>query len=157
MNLYCILHYYRCIATALSCHFRNIKVESKNGSYLESLDALGLGKRVLNRVCTDSLTANRWQNIHVIPYFLKISTNISSNLCNNSDQTWISNTLTFARSRERCWKPRPPGPEGDVENRGQRQPGKPRDLTNVHAWKTLFDPYIKADISGYLHAYPYNN
>ena len=29
-------------------------------------------------------------------------------LCNNSDQTWFFNALTFARSLGRCWKPRPP-------------------------------------------------
>ena len=28
-------------------------------------------------------------------------------LCNNSDRTWFFNALTFARSLERCWKPRP--------------------------------------------------
>ena len=28
-------------------------------------------------------------------------------LCNNSDRTWFFNTLTFARSLGRCWKPRP--------------------------------------------------
>ena len=26
--------------------------------------------------------------------------------CNNSDQTWFFNALTFARSLGRCWKPR---------------------------------------------------
>ena len=57
MNLYFILHYYRCTATTLSCHFRNIEVESSNGSHLESLDALGPGRRILNRKCIHSLTA----------------------------------------------------------------------------------------------------
>ena len=28
-------------------------------------------------------------------------------LCNNSDQKWFFNALTFARSLGRCWKPRP--------------------------------------------------
>ena len=28
-------------------------------------------------------------------------------LCNNRDRTWFFNTLTFARSVGRCWKPRP--------------------------------------------------
>ena len=28
-------------------------------------------------------------------------------LCNNIDWTWFFNTLTFARSLGRCWKPRP--------------------------------------------------
>ena len=46
-------------------------------------------------------------------------------LCNNSDRTWFFNALTFARSLGRCWKPR-----------------LPRDLANVNAWKTMFDPYI---------------
>ena len=31
----------------------------------------------------------------------------SSCLCNNSDRTWFFNALIFARSRGRCWKPRP--------------------------------------------------
>ena len=57
MNLYLILHYYSCTATTLSCHFRNIEVESSNGSHLESLDALGPGRQILNRMCTHSLTA----------------------------------------------------------------------------------------------------
>ena len=51
------------------------------------------------------LTAKRWQSI--VPYFSQILTNFSLNLCNNSDQTWFSNTLTFARSLGRCWKPQP--------------------------------------------------
>ena len=33
LNLYLILHYYTCTATTLPCHFRNIEVESKNGSH----------------------------------------------------------------------------------------------------------------------------
>ena len=33
----------------------------------------------------------------------QILTNRSLNLCNNSDQTLFSNTLTFARSLGRCW------------------------------------------------------
>ena len=41
MDLYLILHYYSCTATTLYCHFRNIEVESNDGSHLESLDALG--------------------------------------------------------------------------------------------------------------------
>ena len=44
MDLYLILHYYSCTATTLYCHFRNIEVESNDGSHLESLDALGPGR-----------------------------------------------------------------------------------------------------------------
>ena len=46
MDLYLILRYYSCTATTLYCHFRNIKVESNDGSHLESLDALGPGRRI---------------------------------------------------------------------------------------------------------------
>ena len=48
------------------------------------------------KMCTRSLTAKRWQNI--VPYSFPNVTNRSLNLCNNSDQTSFSNTLTFARS-----------------------------------------------------------
>ena len=47
MNL--ILHYYSCTATTLYCHFRNIAVESNDGSHLESLDALGPGRRIFKK------------------------------------------------------------------------------------------------------------
>ena len=50
MNLYLILHYYSCTATTLSCHFRNIEVESNDDSHLESHDALGPGRRILKHV-----------------------------------------------------------------------------------------------------------
>ena len=123
MNLYLILLYHSCTATTLSCNFQNIELESSNGSHLESLDALGPGRRILNRMCTHSLTTKQWQNI--VAYFLQISTNISSNLCNNSDQTLFSDTLKFARS----------------VGLGFQHP--PRDLANFNAWKTMFDPYIK--------------
>ena len=33
----------------LYCHFRNIEVESKNGSHLESLDALGPGRWIVKK------------------------------------------------------------------------------------------------------------
>ena len=46
MNLYLILHCYSCTATTLYCHFRNIEVESNDGSHLESLDALGPVRRI---------------------------------------------------------------------------------------------------------------
>ena len=46
MDLYLILHYYSCTATTLYCHFRNIEVESNDGSHLESLDGLGPGRRI---------------------------------------------------------------------------------------------------------------
>ena len=32
------------------CHFRNIEVESNDGSHLESLDALGPGRRIFKNV-----------------------------------------------------------------------------------------------------------
>ena len=49
MDLYLILHYYNCSATILYCHFRNIEVESKDGSHLESLDALGPGRQIFKK------------------------------------------------------------------------------------------------------------
>ena len=48
MDLYLILHYYSCTATTY-CHFRNIEVESNDGSHLESLDALGPGRRIFKK------------------------------------------------------------------------------------------------------------
>ena len=49
MDLYLILHYYSCTATAMYCHFRNIEVESNDDSHLESLDALGPGRRIFKK------------------------------------------------------------------------------------------------------------
>ena len=49
MDLYLILHYYSCTATTLCCHFRNIEVESNDDSHLESLDALGPGRRIYKK------------------------------------------------------------------------------------------------------------
>ena len=49
MDLYLILHYYSCTATTLYCHFRNIEVESSDGSHLESPDALGPGRRLFKK------------------------------------------------------------------------------------------------------------
>ena len=50
MGLHLILHYYSCTATTLYCHFRNIEVESNDGSHLESLDALGgPGRRIFKK------------------------------------------------------------------------------------------------------------
>ena len=51
MDLYLILHlaYYSCAATTLYCHFRNIEVESNDGSHLESLDELGPGRRIFKK------------------------------------------------------------------------------------------------------------
>ena len=40
---------YSCTATTLYCHFRNIEVESNDGSHLESLDALGPGRRIFKK------------------------------------------------------------------------------------------------------------
>ena len=100
MNLYLILHYYSCTATTFTCHFRNIEIEANDGSNLESLDALGPGRRIFKTMCTRSLTVKRLQNI--VPYFPKNLTKILLNLCNNSDQTLFSKTLKFARSLGRC-------------------------------------------------------
>ena len=36
-------------STTLYCHFRNIEVESNDGSHLESLDALGPGRRIFKK------------------------------------------------------------------------------------------------------------
>ena len=49
MDLYLILHYYSCLATTLYCHFRNIEVETNDGSHLESLDAPGPGRRIFKK------------------------------------------------------------------------------------------------------------
>ena len=49
IDLYLILHYYSCTATTLYCHFRNIEVESNDGSHLESLDALGPGRPIFKK------------------------------------------------------------------------------------------------------------
>ena len=49
MDLYLILHYYSCTATTLYCQCRNIEIESNDGSHLESLDALGPGRRIFKK------------------------------------------------------------------------------------------------------------
>ena len=49
MDLYLILHYYSCTATPCTRHFRNIEIESNDGSHLESLDALGPGRRIFKK------------------------------------------------------------------------------------------------------------
>ena len=49
MDLYLILRYYSCTAATLYYHFRNIEVESNGGSHLESLDALGPGRRIFKK------------------------------------------------------------------------------------------------------------
>ena len=128
MNLYLIMHYYNCTATTLSIHFRNIEVESNNGSNLLMLSDQEDGYQK-NKMWTHSLIAKRWQNI--VPYFSQILTFFSVNLCNNSDQTLFSNTLTFARSFGRCWKPRPMASDFNTSPQ----------LANVNAWKAKFDPY----------------
>ena len=43
----------------------------------------------------------------LVPHISKMLPNISVKLCTNSNQTLLSNTLTFARSHGSCWKPRP--------------------------------------------------
>ena len=50
MDLYLILHYNSCTATTLYCHFRNMEVETKDGSHLESLYALGPGRLIFKNV-----------------------------------------------------------------------------------------------------------
>ena len=105
MRFYLILHVPSTFGQQPTCHFRNIEIESTDDRHLESFDALGPGRWILKKMSFPSLTAKRWQTI--VPYFSQILTNFSLNLCNNSDQTWFSNTLTFARSLGRCWKPRP--------------------------------------------------
>ena len=60
MNMFLSLHYYSCTATTLSCHFRNIEIDSNNGSRLESLDAIGPGRKTdIKTMCTRWLTAKR--------------------------------------------------------------------------------------------------
>ena len=105
MKFYLILHVPSTVWQQPTCHFRNIEVESTDDRHLESFDALGPGRWILKKNELPLVTAKRWQTI--VPYFSQILTNFSLNLCNNSDQTWFSNTLTFARSLGRCWKPRP--------------------------------------------------
>ena len=94
------VYYYSCTATTLYCHFRNIEVESNDGSHLESLDALGPGRRIFEKCALARWRPNGDKiQCHVVSQIL---TNRSLNLCNNSDQTLFSNTLTFARSLGRC-------------------------------------------------------
>ena len=65
MDLYLILHYCSCTATILYCHFRNIEVESNDGSQLESLDALGLGRWIFKNVhsLADGQTVTKYSAI----------------------------------------------------------------------------------------------
>ena len=105
IKFYLILHFPSTVVQQPNCHIRKTEVESNDDRHLESFDALGPGRWIFKKMSFHSLTARRWQSI--VPYFSQILTNISLNLCNNSDQTWFSNTLTFARSFQRCWKPRP--------------------------------------------------
>ena len=49
MNLYLILYCYNCTATSFSSHFGNLKVESNDGSHLESIDALGPETRIFKK------------------------------------------------------------------------------------------------------------
>ena len=105
---------------------------TNDGSHLESLDALGPGRRIFKKCALA-----RWRpNGDKIKCHVKsqILTNRSLNLCNNSDQTLFSNTLTFARSLGRMLK---------TSAYGLGIKHLHRDLANVNAWKTMFDPYIK--------------
>ena len=54
-----LINLYLIFALPQSCHFRNIGVESNDGSHSDSLDALGPGGRILNKMCTHSLTAKQ--------------------------------------------------------------------------------------------------
>ena len=65
MNLYLILHYYNCTPTTLSYHFRNIYVETNDGIHLDSLDALGPGRRILKNMhlVVDSQTVVKYSAI----------------------------------------------------------------------------------------------
>ena len=126
MNLYLILLSYNCTATILSSYFRNVEVESNDGSHLESLGALGPG-RILKIMCTRLLTAKRLTKYSAM--FFSNFNKYFLNLCSNSDQT-LSKTLHL------------PGPSGDFENLGLSSQHFPRHLANVNAWKTMFDPYI---------------
>ena len=65
MDLYPILQYYSCTATTLYCHFRNIEVESNDDSHLESLDALGPGRRIFKNVhsLADGQTVTKYSAI----------------------------------------------------------------------------------------------
>ena len=58
MDLYLILHYYSCTGTTLYCHFRNIEVESNDGSHLETLDAVEPGRLIFKKMCTCWLMPN---------------------------------------------------------------------------------------------------
>ena len=97
------LPFYICTATNLSFPKHRDRIEWWQPSWIFWCSRTR--KTDIKKISYASLTAKRWQCI--VPYFTQILTNISLNLCNNSDQTWFSNTLTFARSRGRCWKPRP--------------------------------------------------
>ena len=63
-------------------------------------------------------------------------------LCNNSNQTWFFNALTFTMSHGRCWK-------NLAFGLGFQH--LPQDLANVDAWKTMFDPHIELERS-YLYS-----
>ena len=80
--------------------FWNTEVESDDGSHLVSINVLGPGRLILIKRCIQALTIKR------ATYFTNV-TEYSLKLCNNSNQTLLSNTLTFARSLGSCWKPRP--------------------------------------------------
>ena len=71
----------------LSCHFRNIKVESNDCCHLESFYALGPEKWISKNV--HSLVDDRTVK-NIVSFFSQILINISLNLCNNSDQTLYS-------------------------------------------------------------------
>ena len=55
-------------SNSVAYHFRNIEVESNDGSHLETLDALGPGRRIFKIMCIHSLIVKRLQNL--VQHFL---------------------------------------------------------------------------------------
>ena len=80
-----ILHFPSTVVQQPTCHFRYIEVKSSYNRHLESFDALRPGRWIFKKMNFPSLTAKRLESI--VPYFSQILTNVSLNLCNNSDQT----------------------------------------------------------------------
>ena len=116
MDLYRFLHYYSCTATTLYYHFRNIEVESNDGSHLESLMRSDQEDGYLKKV--HSLADDQTVRKYSFPNFNKYI---------NVGQVPREMLKTSAY--------------------GLGFQHLPRDLANVNAWKTMFDPYIKCQTS----------